>query len=192
MDILSDIQTKLKVPKTQWNKFGEYHYRTCEDILEGLKPILKDSGVHLIMTDEPLLLGDWHYIKSTARLVHEGVVLGESTGVAREILERKKMDSSQLTAAASSYARKTALGGLFALDDAKDSDGLPERVSEYITEQQLSQITDMMNSVEADEGKFLLYLKVDSLDKIPAIGFDKAMAALKAKEKKERNPGEEG
>lgn len=120
---LSKIQSELKVPKSQYNKFGDYNYRNCEDILEAVKPILKEAGAVITLADEIQLLGARYYIKAVATLTDvdskESIT---STAYAREDEERKKMDGSQLTGSASSYARKYALNGLFAIDDTKDSD----------------------------------------------------------------------
>jgi len=115
------VQQELKAPKGQTNKFGGYKYRSAEDILEAVKPILGKLGIVLILSDEPVLVGDWHYVRATAR-----VVLGndyfETTAYARESEVKKGMDEPQITGTASSYARKYAMNGLFAIDDTKDSD----------------------------------------------------------------------
>lgn len=117
------IQSELKAPKNQRNNFGEYNYRNCEDILNALKPHLMRYKCVVLLTDDLVLIGDRFYIKATAKLVD--TESNEEIGVsayAREDLQRKKMDGSQLTGSASSYARKYALNGLFAIDDTKDSD----------------------------------------------------------------------
>ena len=117
---LSIIQSELKVPKNQYNKFGDYSYRNCEDILEALKPILKETGTVITLSDGIELLGNRYYVKATATLTD--VESGESvsnTAFAREDETRKKMDGSQLTGSASSYARKYALNGLLAIDDTR-------------------------------------------------------------------------
>ena len=122
-DKLEQVQQTLKAPKNQYNSFGKYHYRSCEDILEGLKePLIK---VHAVVTisDEIISVGDRIYVKATARFT-EGTDVVENTAYAREELEKKGMDASQITGAASSYARKYALNGLFLIDDNKDADAL--------------------------------------------------------------------
>ena len=120
-DSLTMIQNELKAPKNQFNKFGNYHYRSCEDILNALKPLLFKHHAHLIMTDKPVMVGDWHYIEATAN--YEAPDIKKvSQAYAREDETRKGMSASQATGAASSYARKYALNGLFLIDDAKDSD----------------------------------------------------------------------
>lgn len=122
-DKLEQVQQTLKAPKNQYNSFGKYHYRSCEDILEGLKePLIK---VHAVVTisDEIISVGDRIYVKATARFT-DGTDVVENTAYAREELEKKGMDASQITGAASSYARKYALNGLFLIDDNKDADAL--------------------------------------------------------------------
>lgn len=121
MNKLQEIQHKLKAPKGQYNNFGKYKYRSCEDILEAVKPILNEVGCTLTLSDEIILIGDRYYIKATARLKGEGVD-ETATAYAREDLDKKGMDGSQITGTASSYARKYALNGLFCIDDTKDAD----------------------------------------------------------------------
>lgn len=120
---LNRIQVLLKAPKNQYNSFGNYKYRSCEDILEGVKPYLKELNLVLNISDDVVLIGDRYYIKATARLTDaENGDNVETSAYAREAEEKKKMDSSQVTGATSSYARKYALNGLFAIDDTKDND----------------------------------------------------------------------
>ena len=118
---LLNAQSELKAPKGQYNNFGKYKYRSAEDILEAVKPINAKHGVLLTITDEPVLVGDWHYIKATATVTDgtESIVV---TAYARESLNKKGMDDSQITGTASSYARKYALNGLYLIDDTKDAD----------------------------------------------------------------------
>lgn len=118
---LIKIQAELKAPKNQWNSFGCYKYRSCEDILEGVKPLLAEEGLSLTLSDEAVSIEDWHYIKATATLT-DGTNTHESTAYAREATTKKGMDASQITGTASSYARKYALNGLFLIDDTKDAD----------------------------------------------------------------------
>lgn len=120
---LINIQQKLKAPKGQYNSFGKYAYRSCEDILEALKPILADEQCAIVLSDEVRQIGERYYIVATAKLYdHEGNVVAQNTALAREETEKKGMDGSQITGASSSYARKYALNGLFGIDDNKDSD----------------------------------------------------------------------
>lgn len=121
MSKLQEIQHKLKAPKGQYNGFGKYKYRSCEDILEAVKPILNEVGCTLTLSDEIVLIGDRYYIKATAKLT--GADTNEvTTAYAREDLDKRGMDGAQITGTASSYARKYALNGLFCIDDTKDAD----------------------------------------------------------------------
>jgi len=120
---LTNIQTELNVPKSNYNEFGKYYYRSCEDILEALKPVLAKHQAAVTISDEIVLIGDRYYVKATATLID--VEKGDKVEVsayAREDEQKKGMDLSQLTGSTSSYARKYALNGLFAIDDTKDSD----------------------------------------------------------------------
>lgn len=131
---LMRVQSKLKAPKNQFNKFGNYSYRSCEDILEGLKPLLKEVGAVLIINDEVVNIANRFYIKATASFI--SIDDGEkiiSSALAREEEERVKFDPAQLTGSVSSYARKYALNGLFAIDDTKDSDSTNKHDKDNIT-----------------------------------------------------------
>lgn len=118
---LQAIQSELEVPKSQYNAFGKYNYRNAEDILAAAKPLCIKNKCLLTVTDEMAMFGDRFYVKATARLVDEEAHI-ETTAYAREELTKKGMDAAQITGAASSYARKYALNGLFCLDDVKDAD----------------------------------------------------------------------
>jgi hypothetical protein len=137
MKTLIEIQKELKVPKGQYNSFGKYHYRSCEDIIEALKPVIHPKGLFLRLTDEIVLIGERYYVKATAELVGESVHY-TSLGFAREEESKKGMDGSQVTGAASSYARKYALNGLLAIDDSKDSDVTSEEKDDREPLDQLS------------------------------------------------------
>lgn len=116
-------QSELKAPKNQYNSFGKYNYRSCEDILEAAKPINKKNGLVLLLTDKPVCIGQRYYIEATARLYDiESEQFIEATASARESDTKKGMDDSQVTGTASSYARKYALNGLYNIDDTKDAD----------------------------------------------------------------------
>ena len=122
---LQEIQGKLEVPKGQYNSFGDYYYRSCEDILKAVKPLCNKNGCVLILEDELVQVGERYYVKAIATLVdssdnNNGSV--KASAYAREALEKKKMDDTQITGSASSYARKYALNGLFCIDDVKDAD----------------------------------------------------------------------
>ena len=120
-ETLSAIQTELSAPKGQFNKFGGYAYRSCEDILEALKPLLKKYKACVTISDDIVMVGDRVYVKATATLTAEGESI-TATAFAREAEDKKGMDSAQVTGSTSSYARKYALNGLFAIDDNKDPD----------------------------------------------------------------------
>jgi hypothetical protein len=120
-DKLVKIQTDLKAPKGQRNSFGNYNYRSCEDILEAVKPLLHEAKLTLVISDEVINVGSHNYVKATATL-HDGETSLSVTALAREAETVKGMSDSQITGAASSYARKYALNGLFAIDDTKDAD----------------------------------------------------------------------
>lgn len=123
LEKLNIIQSKLKAPKGQYNKFGNYSYRSCEDILEALKPLLASNKMTLIINDGIEQVGDRYYLKATCTLfdAETGEKVSNSA-YARETDTKKGMDSAQITGSVSSYARKYALNGLFAIDDTKDSD----------------------------------------------------------------------
>lgn len=116
------IQSELKAPKSQFNKFGGYKYRKAEDILEAVKPLLAKQKCTLIITDDVVLIGNRIYVKATATIKNEKGECETTNGWAREEETKKGMDGSQITGASSSYARKYALNGLFAIDDNADSD----------------------------------------------------------------------
>jgi hypothetical protein len=118
---LVEIQQKLKAPKGQFNEFGNYKYRSCEDILEAVKPLLKEREMLISIQDEMIQLGERYYIKSTVE-VTDGKEIKTTTAYAREPQSKKGMDESQITGASSSYARKYAINGMFAIDDTKDAD----------------------------------------------------------------------
>lgn len=124
MTELITIQDKLKAPKKQFNQFGRYTYRNCEDILEAVKPLLHETKCYLSINDDIVLIGDRFYVKSTATITNSKGERESACGFAREPLERKGMDASQVTGSSSSYARKYALNGLFCIDDSKDMDTL--------------------------------------------------------------------
>ena len=120
---LQGIQSSLKAPKGQTNKFGGYRYRSAEDILEALKPLLGEWGCSLVIQDDMVEVGGRVYVKATANLIdNETESVLSTSAFAREAEVKKGMDDAQITGSASSYARKYALNGLFAIDDTKDPD----------------------------------------------------------------------
>ena len=189
-EILNKIQVELHAPKNQFNSFGKYKYRNCEDILEGLKPLLKETGAVLGITDEVVQIGDRYYVKATAVLYSDEVGTSgqaEASAYAREPENRKGMDDAQVTGATSSYARKYALNGLFCIDDNKDADTMkaPEsKVEEFIDDKQLNVLRDFLISLDKDEAKFCSFLKVSSLEVLPKSQYQQAHAALEASKKK--------
>ena len=123
--LLNKVQTELVAPKNQFNAFGKYNYRSCEDILEGVKPLLKELNCVILVSDSIEMIGERIYVKATAKFVEcETGDTIENTAYARESLTKKGMDDSQVTGATSSYARKYALNGLLLVDDSKDADSM--------------------------------------------------------------------
>lgn len=122
LDALIAVQQELNAPKSQRNTFAGFDYRSCEDIMEAVKPLLKKYHLALTLTDEPVLIGTSVYIRSTATLHGENDSFSVSYAAKEPPEAKAKMDESQTTGSASSYARKYALNGLFAIDDAKDAD----------------------------------------------------------------------
>lgn len=145
---LAKIQSTLKAPKGQYNSFGKYKYRNCEDILEAVKPLLAEVKAVVIIGDELELIGSRFYVKATARFIDcETDAQITNTAYAREEDTKKGMDGSQITGASSSYARKYALNGLFAIDDTKDSDttnGMPDQQSNQQNKQQANTAPQLM------------------------------------------------
>lgn len=121
MNKIIKVQKELKAPKSKWNSFGSFHYRSTEDILEAAKPLLAEEGLLLRLTDEMVNIGDRYYVKATA-IITDGYTKHETTAYAREQEKKSGMDESQITGSASTYARKYALNGLFCIDDTKDAD----------------------------------------------------------------------
>ena len=119
---LIHIQSRLKVPKGNYNSFGKYKYRSCEDILEAVKPLLTEEGLTLTLSDEIEQIGARYYVRATASLYENDNLIEIVSAYAREEDTKKGMDASQITGTASSYARKYALNGLFLIDDTKDAD----------------------------------------------------------------------
>ena len=126
---VQEIQTHLKAPKNLYNSFGKYKYRNAEGICEAVKPLLAEHGLILTLSDEIVAVGERYYVKATATICSDANEVLSVSAFARESLDKKGMDDSQITGTASSYARKYALNGLFLLDDTKDAD-----TDEYRTE----------------------------------------------------------
>lgn len=141
------IQQGLKAPKNQYNTFGNYKYRSCEDILEAVKPLLMEQACVLLLSDEIVAIDGRHYVKATATIINSEGQSHSTSAYAREPEDKKGMDASQITGTASSYARKYALNGLFCIDDTKDADTMdntsegtghsaPKDDKEWMTEKQ--------------------------------------------------------
>lgn len=155
MKELIAIQSELKAPKSQFNKFGGYKYRKAEDILEAVKPLLAKQKCTLTITDDVVLIGNRIYVKATATIKNEKGEFETTTGWAREEETKKGMDGSQITGASSSYARKYALNGLFAIDDNADSDTTND--GQHQTQQQAQTqaqqpASNQFNSNDLNEG----------------------------------------
>ncbi|MCR8690583.1 MULTISPECIES: ERF family protein [Campylobacter] len=184
---LLKIQTELKAPKTQFNKFGGYQYRSCEDIVEALKPLQEKYKCVVLLNDELVIIGDRYYIKATATIVNEKGDKLSVSALAREPENKKGMDESQITGSSSSYARKYALNGLFAIDDTKDADATNthdkepsknQKQTPTLTLEQKRDITELLEATNTDLNKFLDFFKVYSIDNVP---YDKAFSMLTKK-----------
>ena len=150
---LNYIQSNLKAPKGQFNSFGKYHYRSCEDILEGVKPHLKETNTCLVISDEIVTIGEHNYIKATATLYGADGGAVANSAFAKEPLDKKGMDPSQITGATSSYARKYALNGLFCIDDTKDADTDAYTANTTTTQTKAKTEAPKTNSVKEKEAK---------------------------------------
>lgn len=151
-DKLINIQKELKAPKSNTNSFGNYKYRSAEDILEAVKPLVHAQGLSLMLADEVVCIGSKNYVKATAHL-SDGEIIISADAFAREAEVKKGMDDAQITGSASSYARKYALSGLFAIDDTKDPDGHDNR--EYVAKpkvDELARAKDNLNKLLEEHG----------------------------------------
>ena len=153
---LVSVQTKLKAPKSNYNSFGKYKYRSCEDILEAVKPLLQAEGCTLHISDEVVLIGDRYYIKATATFIDcETAASVSVSALARESEDKKGQDSSQVTGTASSYARKYALNGLFLIDDTKDADTDEYAKAGFIDHDKPAYATELQKKTFLDRCKAL-------------------------------------
>jgi len=173
---LSVIQLELKVPKNQRNSFGNYNFRSCEDIMEASKPICRKHNCLLLCTDEIIYVGERYYIKATATLYdldsNESISV---TAEAREEETKKGMDASQITGSSSSYARKYALGGLLQLDDNKDADTM-----EYQKQQKLNSNETKEEMITEEQIKLIhvLFAKIKKSEKQIFKNFENSVAKL--------------
>lgn len=167
MGNLLKIQRKLKAPKNQYNSFGKYPYRSAEDILEAVKPLLEEFKATLTLSDDIVQVGDRVYVKATATL-KDGDEETTVTAFAREDETKKGMDGAQITGTASSYARKYALNGLFLIDDTKDAD-TNEQQTERRAVAELANETarslSRMTKNDKDKVKALFYKETDTWQK---------------------------
>ncbi|MCI6459211.1 MAG: ERF family protein [Clostridium sp.] len=186
---LMNIQQELKAPKGQYNDFGKYAYRSCEDILEAVKPLLKKEKVVLTISDELQYIGNRYYIKATATLIDtESEATISNSAYAREEETKKGMDGSQITGASSSYARKYALNGLFGIDDNKDSDTTNIQNKEEKEDKKISpKQMELIQKYYQGENLAKL-LEVNNLEKLEDMSINKASEILsKLFAKKEDN-----
>lgn len=210
MDALRKIQQELKAPKGQFNKFGGYHYRSAEDILEAVKPLLAKAKAELILSDEIVEVGGRVYVKATA-LLSDGEQQAKVTAYAREPEDKKGMDASQITGTASSYARKYALNGLFLIDDTKDADTdeyrqqtnpqqtatqpqqpaaqpqqyqQPQQQPKRIDSAGAKMIRELIAATKSDEGKLLAFFKVGAIEEMTQGQANKCRAMLRSKQQK--------
>lgn len=167
-EALMKIQSELKAPKNQRNNFGGYNYRSCEDIMEAVKPLLLKNGVVLTVSDDMSVVGNRVYVKATATL-SDGEDVISNSAFAREAEVKKGMDDSQITGATSSYARKYALNGLFCIDDTKDADATNTHGKDEKTPAEKAKETKEANQKSFEEAfaKMYAYFKGN-----PVWGYD--------------------
>lgn len=187
MEALKKIQQELKAPKGQYNSFGKYAYRSAEDILEAVKPLLSKYGALLTISDEISEVGGRIYVKAVCT-ISDGTTELAVTAYAREPESKKGMDDSQITGTASSYARKYALNGLFLIDDTKDAD-----TDEYAKQQNSSKppqkigkatvqtIEGLITQTNSDKVKLLSYFRVAKIEDMTQEQAQKCVAMLKSK-----------
>ena len=191
---ISDIQAKLNAPKCQYNSFGKYNYRSCEDILVALKPLLANHGLIQTISDSVQVHADRFYIMATV-IVTDGENTIKTDAIARESLAKKGMDDSQITGTASSYARKYALNGMWLIDDSKDADTeefrkqstdkaqkeIISKSKEYITEDQKEDLEELLIKTKSDITAFMRFCKVSKLSDIDVSNYDVIFNRVKSK-----------
>ena len=190
---VGDIQHKLKAPKGQYNSFGKYNYRSCEDILEGVKPLLKEHNLALLIDDEIVQIGERYYVKATAKIT-DGREIVSATAYAREPDTKKGMDESQITGATSSYARKYALNALLCIDDTKDADTMDnskkpvQQTQETVYNWQTLKARATQGGISEDELKHYLKdtLKVAGTDSMTQEHYQQAFNWVNAKRHAQR------
>lgn len=194
MKALQNIQQELKAPKGQYNSFGKYKYRSAEDILEAVKPLLGKHNAQLTLSDTIKEIGGRVYVEATATFT-DGTETVAVTAYAREPSEKKGMDDSQITGTASSYARKYALNGLFLIDDTKDAD-TDEYVEQTKTQpkkektapqavlapNKAAEIDDLIKATNTDRSKLLAYYKVQRIEDMSDKTAENCIAQLRKKQ----------
>lgn len=189
---LLKIQTELKAPKSKYNDFGNFNYRSCEDILEAVKPLLDETKSTLYISDNVCEIGGRIYVEATVCFVDLQLPDVQPICVkafAREPLSKKKMDEAQITGTASSYARKYALNGLFLIDDVKDPDTNEYKteiekksdisvLDEYVTAEQCVKLETLLKKADVTSDKFCEAYKISIISELPAKQFDSAVRKL--------------
>jgi hypothetical protein len=173
---LVKIQTELKAPKNQTNSFGKYKYRSAEDIVEAAKPILNKYETALLISDEVVQVGDRIYIKATATLILDENNIVSVFGWAREEEVKKGMDAAQITGSASSYARKYALNGLFAIDDTKDSDATNDHKDEIGEDKRMELIMKLETTTWDESMKQKVAIKISAITTLDE--YNKALKSI--------------
>lgn len=185
---LLNIQNELKAPKNQYNKFGGYNYRSCEDILEAVKPLLAKYKATLTINDDIVMVGERIYVKADVALINieDGRII-HNVAFAREEDIKKGMDGSQITGASSSYARKYALNGLFLIDDTKDSDATNThgKDAKKLTDEQYDTICDLFD--EKAMPAMLKYFNVNNVSDLTEEQAKKAIAQRKKTLEEKKN-----
>lgn len=193
MERIIKIREELKCPKNQYNSFGKYSYRSCEDILEAVKPLLTKYELSLTISDDIVQVGERYYVKATCRIHDkEGKEIISNTAYAREEEEKKGQDGSQITGTSSSYARKYCLNGLFLIDDTKDADtdeytketnketkSKKEVKVEPITQDQIKLIHTLINGNEELHQKTINHYGVDSVKDMSKAQANECITILK-------------
>ncbi len=196
---LLHVQQNLKAPKSQYNKFGDFHYRSCEDIQEAVKPLLAEVKAILLTGDEIVQIGSRFYIKATAIFQDtESPECVINTAFARENEEKPKMDAAQITGSCSSYARKYALNGLFCIDDSKDPDTQEQKpvapaqkgtswqqrsqARQQVTKEDLDKLCREAERTGTDLSKVCVRYKVRNIKELTPEQYQRAMSAFRKME----------
>jgi len=178
------IQSELKAPKSQYNSFAKFNYRSCEDILEAVKPLCAKYGLLLTIKDDIILIGTRTYVKSTCSIT-DSLNSISVTAYAREAETKKGMDDAQISGACSSYSKKYCLGNLFLIDDTKDGDSYDNSKGEYINDKQKNELLDLLADLGGEDvvDRFCNKFKVKNIDFIPITSFANAKAIIENQKK---------